>query len=61
MMWPSERLKSGGHYIVAMRYLTDSAGYPIEPSSAFLALRYYVHANVLHTVLCCIVYLILCM
>ena len=39
MMWPSTRLETNGHYIVAMRGLVDTSGRAIEPSEAFTALR----------------------
>ncbi len=40
MIWPSRRLKSGTRYIVALRYLEDDSGHPIQPSPGFIALRY---------------------
>jgi hypothetical protein len=39
MMWPSVRLKTDHHYIVALRDLVNMSGQLIEPSPAFLSLR----------------------
>ena len=39
MLWPSTRLETNGHYIVAVRDLVDTSGRAIEPSEAFTALR----------------------
>ena len=44
MMWSSVRLKTDHHYIVALRDLVNMSGQLIEPSPAFLSLRYvYIH------------------
>ena len=40
MIWPGVRLETSHHYVVALRHLVDTAGRPVEPSPAFLALRY---------------------
>jgi hypothetical protein len=40
MIWPNARLESNHHYMVALRHLVNTAGQQIEPSPAFLALRY---------------------
>ena len=39
MLWPAQRLLDSGHYIVALKDLVDSSGQPIQPSTAFIALR----------------------
>jgi len=38
-IWPSERLEDNRRYIVALRYMYDSSGRLIKPSSAFSSLR----------------------
>jgi hypothetical protein len=45
MLWPSVRLETGHHYVVALRDLVDSAGDRVEPSPAFQALRDNVSTN----------------
>lgn len=43
MMWPSARLQTDHHYVVAMKELVDTDGHLIQPSDAFLALRWGIY------------------